>query len=122
EQAGLTLAMSVGACCNAGLLLWMLLRKGLYRPRPGWLVFFAKVCVASAVLALVIAWLAGADAVWLHAGGIFKVGRLGLVIACAALAYFATLFVLGFRLADFNRREAAPAQELPAQDAADVPE
>src|SRR6185312_12089981 len=122
EQAGLTLAMSIGACCNAGLLLWSLLRKGFYHPRPGWLVFFAKVCIASTVLALVIAWLVGAEPVWLRANGVYKVGRLGLVIGCAALAYFATLFALGFRFADFNRREAVPTHELPAQDTADVPE
>jgi len=122
EQAGLTLAMSIGACCNAGLLLWLLLRKGYYAPRPGWLLFFAKVCIASAVLAVVIAWLMGPDSAWLRAGAIYKVGRLGLVIGCAALAYFATLFALGFRLADFNRKEALPTQEMPAQDTADVPD
>ena len=122
EQAGLTLAMSIGACCNAGLLLWLLLRKGYYRPRPGWLAFIAKVCAASAVLGFVVAWLAGADSAWLHAHAAYKVGRLGLVIGCAALAYFATLFALGFRLSDFNRREAVPSQELPPPDTADVPD
>jgi len=122
EQAGLTLAMSIGACCNAGLLLWLLLRNGYYAPRPGWLVFCAKVCIASAVLAVVIAWLVGPDSAWLRAGAIARIGRLGLVVGCAALAYFATLFALGFRLADFNRKEALPTQEMPAQDTADVPD
>jgi putative peptidoglycan lipid II flippase len=119
EQAGLTLAMSIGACCNAGLLLWLLLRKGYYHPQPGWLAFFAKVCAASAVLAGVIAWMTGADAAWLHAGAIAKVGRLGLVIGCGALAYFGMLFALGFRLSDFNRREAPHPQDLPP-DTSDI--
>jgi putative peptidoglycan lipid II flippase len=100
----------------------MLLRNGYYRPRPGWVGFFAKVCVASAVLALVIQWLTGPDSAWLHAHAVYKVGRLGLVVGCAALAYFATLFALGFRVADFNRREAVPPHEAPAQDVADVPD
>jgi putative peptidoglycan lipid II flippase len=116
EQAGLTLAMSIGACCNAALLLWLLLRKRFYEPRPGWAAFFAKVCVASAVLAGVIVWLAGADSAWLHEGAIGKVARLALVIGGAALAYFATLFALGFRLADFNRREAVQSPDhVPAE-------
>lgn len=106
EQAGLTLAMSIGACCNAALLYWLLLRKRFYRPQPGWLPFLFKVCIATAVLAVVIAWLMGDDAVWLRAGAVHKVGRLALVIGSAALAYFSMLFALGFRLADFNRREA----------------
>jgi putative peptidoglycan lipid II flippase len=106
EQAGLTLATSIGACCNAGLLLWLLLRKRYYRPRPGWLPFFGKVCAASAVLAIVVAWLMGVDATWLHAGVLQKVGHLALVIGAGAVAYFGMLFALGFRVADFNRREA----------------
>jgi putative peptidoglycan lipid II flippase len=106
EQAGLTLATSIGACCNAGLLLWLLLRKRYYRPRPGWLPFFGKVCAASAVLAIVVAWLMGVDATWLHAAVLQKVGHLALVIGAGAVAYFGMLFALGFRVADFNRREA----------------
>ena len=120
EQAGLTLAMSVGACCNAALLLWLLRRKGFYEPQPGWLPFLVKVCSASAVLAIVIAWLTSADSVWLRAGVAEKTGRLSLVIAGAAVAYFGTLFALGFRVADFNRREAVQSPDIvPAADADD---
>jgi putative peptidoglycan lipid II flippase len=115
EQAGLTLATSVGACCNAALLLWLLRRNGYYRPQPGWLAFFAKVCVATALLAVVVAWIAGADAAWLRAGLAEKTGRLALVIAAGAAAYFGALYALGFRVADFNRREAPP-QDLPPPD------
>jgi putative peptidoglycan lipid II flippase len=106
EHAGLTLATSLGATCNASLLLWLLLRNGYYRPRQGWLAFFVKVCVASAALALVVTWLRGPDAAWLASGVVAKVSRLALVVAAGALTYFGALFLLGFRLADFNRREA----------------
>ncbi|HJU22297.1 MAG TPA: murein biosynthesis integral membrane protein MurJ [Casimicrobiaceae bacterium] len=116
QQAGLTLAMSIGACCNATLLLTLLLRNGFYKPRPGWLAFFMKVCVASAVLALVVSWLAGSDASWLGARALSKIGHLALVIGGGGLAYFATLFALGFRLADFNRREAVAIAEMPPAD------
>ncbi|MFI4887308.1 MAG: murein biosynthesis integral membrane protein MurJ [Burkholderiales bacterium] len=119
EQAGLTLATSIGACCNAVLLLWLLLRKGYYRPQPGWLPFFAKVCLASAVLAAVIAWMTGADAQWLRAGASQKVGRLALLIGSGALAYFGMLFALGFRLADFNRREAVHPPDVFRPDEGD---
>ena len=34
-----------------------------------------------------------------------KVSRLALIIAAGGIAYFATLWLLGFRLSDFNRRE-----------------
>jgi putative peptidoglycan lipid II flippase len=119
EQAGLTLATSVGACCNAALLLWLLLRRGFYRPQPGWLAFFAKVCIAAAVLGVVLALMAGADAAWLHAGVAHKVGRLAGIIAAGALAYFGTLFAFGFRLADFSRREAVMPPDAPPADVDD---
>jgi putative peptidoglycan lipid II flippase len=34
-----------------------------------------------------------------------KVARLGGVVAAGGAAYFAALYLLGFRLDDFNRRE-----------------
>jgi integral membrane protein MviN len=112
EQAGLTLATSIGACCNAALLLWLLLRNGYYRPHAGWPAFLGKVLAASAVLAAVVATTMGVDDAWLHAGALRKAGRLALVIASGAFAYFGTLYAFGFRLADFNRREAVQPPDL----------
>ncbi len=113
QQGGLTLATSLGACCNAGLLLWFLRRKGFYRPQPGWRPFAVRIVVAVAVLGALLAFLAGGDASWLHAGVVRKVSRLGLLVAAGALAYFGMLYLLGFRLAQFNRREATSTAALP---------
>ena len=59
QQAGLTLATSIGAMLNGGLLLWLLMRRGYFRPAPGWPAFFAKVCVAVVMLAIVAKWSMG---------------------------------------------------------------
>jgi len=53
----------------------------------------------------VLWWMAGDDSFWLVAGLWAKVGRLGMIIAAGAVAYFASLWLVGFLLADFNRRE-----------------
>jgi putative peptidoglycan lipid II flippase len=108
--AGLTLATSIGACFNAGLLFWMLRKGGFYAPRPGWLRFVAKLAVALVVLGGVLFWLAGGSAFWLSAGLWAKVGRLGGVVAAGIVAYFATLYLLGFRFDDFNRHESGSNQ------------
>jgi len=114
-HAGLTLATSLGACVNATLLFWLLRKHGFFAPQPGWAPFLGKVLVALAVLAAVLAWLAGPSSYWLAASLWQKVGRLGGVIAAGAVAYFAALYLLGFRLRDFNRRETAdPRLDLPA--------
>ena len=46
EQAGLTLATSIGAILNGGLLLVAADAQGYFRPAPGLAAFFAKICVA----------------------------------------------------------------------------
>jgi putative peptidoglycan lipid II flippase len=110
--AGLTLATSVGACINAILLFWLLRKRGFYAPRAGWASFVGKVLIALGVLGGLLAWLAGEPAFWLNAGLVAKVGRLTGVVAAGAVAYFATLYLLGFRFADFDRREET-SDDLP---------
>jgi putative peptidoglycan lipid II flippase len=110
--AGLTLATSVGACINAILLFWLLRKRGFYAPRAGWASFVGKVLIALGVLGALLAWLAGEPAFWLNAGLVAKVGRLTGVVAAGAVAYFATLYLLGFRFADFDRREET-SDDLP---------
>jgi putative peptidoglycan lipid II flippase len=104
-HAGLTLSISIGALVNAGLLFWFLRRGGHYQPQPGWLLFLCKLLVALGVLAALLYALSGSPALWLEAGPWQRIGRLAWIIAAGAAAYFATLFLLGFRFADFARRE-----------------
>jgi len=106
-HAGLTLATSVGAIVNSMLLYRAMRGTAIYAPLPGWGRFLRRVAVALVVLAAVLWWSAGPDEFWTGAGLWSKVGRLTLVIAGGALAYFGTLWLLGFRVADFNRREVS---------------
>ena len=104
-HAGLTLATSLGAIFNAGCLYWFLRRQGWYAPRPGWFSFLCKLIIALGVLAALLFWLSGPSSFWLNAGLWAKVARLAGLVFAGAGAYLAALFLLGFRLRDFNRRE-----------------
>jgi putative peptidoglycan lipid II flippase len=104
-HAGLTLATSLGACLNATLLFLAMRRRGIYAPQRGWPLFLGRVFVALVVLGGVLWWAAGVDGFWVTASLWVKVGRLSLVILAGVLAYFAALWLVGFRFADFNRRE-----------------
>ena len=104
-HAGLTLATSVGATLNALLLYRALRRADIYTPLAGWGRFLARLAVALVVLGVVLWWTAGPDETWVHARFAAKLSRLALVIGAGAIAYFAALWLLGFRVADFNRRE-----------------
>jgi putative peptidoglycan lipid II flippase len=65
----------------------------------------AKLVIALFVLAAVLLWIGGPASFWLAASPWQKVGRLAGVCAMGAAAYFGALWLLGFRLADFNRRD-----------------
>jgi putative peptidoglycan lipid II flippase len=104
-HAGLTLATSIGALVNSGLLYRAMRRSDIYAPLAGWGGFLGRVLIALLVLGVVLWWGAGPDGFWIAAGLWPKVGRLTLVIGGGAIAYFAALWLLGIRLAHFNRRE-----------------
>jgi putative peptidoglycan lipid II flippase len=105
-HAGLTLATSIGAILNA-LLLYRAMRRGdIYAPLPGWGWFLGRVAIALFALGAMLWWSAGADEFWTTARLWAKVGRLALVIGAGAIVYFGALWLLGFRFADFNRRES----------------
>ena len=104
-HAGLTLSTSIGACLNAGLLFWFLKKRGIYAPGAGWLLFVSKLAIALFVLAVLLLWIAGPASLWLEATLWAKVARLAWVCGAGAAIYFGALWLLGFRFADFNRRE-----------------
>ncbi len=105
-HAGLTLSTSLGSCLNAALLFWFLRRRGVYAPRAGWLVFVSKLALALFVLAFVLIAIVGPPSLWLTGTLWTKVARLAWVCAAGGAAYFGALWLLGFRLSDFDLREA----------------
>src|SRR5262245_11948250 len=105
-HAGLALAIGLGACLNAGLLYRKLRRHGIYAPQPGWGMFALKVAAALAVMALALWFSMGSAAWWLSAGGAIRAAAITGLCVLGSAAYFASLWLLGFRVGDFSRRAA----------------
>jgi putative peptidoglycan lipid II flippase len=104
-HAGLALSIGLGALLNALWLLLGLIRKGSYKPSPGWLVFAARVLLATLLLALFLAWVAASlDWLALRHQAWTRLGTMGLVLLGSALLYFACLRISGLRLKSFVRR------------------
>ena len=106
QHAGLALAISLGACVNAGLLYVLLRRAGVYSPQPGWAVFTLKLALAVYVMGAVLWLTTGSASDWLAASALHRAAHLTGVVALGAAVYFVTLLALGFRLKDFNRKAA----------------
>jgi len=105
KHAGLSLAIGLGACLNAGLLLTLLIRHGIYQPQPGWKAFGSKVVVAVIGMGAVLLVLGHVLPTDWHGHSYVRVGWLTTLILAGAASYFAFLFALGFRFHHFARRE-----------------
>ena len=104
-HAGLALAIGIGAMVNALFLLIGLMRRGAYKPSPGWARFGSQVVAASALLALFLMWVA-ARVNWLDFAGraLERVGLLTLCVLGGVLVYFLTLLLAGLNLRQFVRK------------------
>ena len=96
---------SIGACVNASLLYIGLRKRGVYTPSAGWLGFLLKMVVVLCVFgAALYVGAAQFDWIGLRAHPALRIAALAGVVGAGALLYFALLFAVGFRIADFRRR------------------
>ncbi|HEU4843828.1 MAG TPA: lipid II flippase MurJ, partial [Burkholderiaceae bacterium] len=102
--SGLALSIGLGACINAGTMYFLLRKRDIFTPQPGWPLFFGKLSLA--VLAMgALAWYTRQLFTWTGPGvhGLLRALELGAIISACVMVYFAVLFALGFRVGDFRR-------------------
>lgn len=104
RHAGLALSIGLASCLNAALLWHGLRRRQVYIPAAGWLPFALKLAVALFAMGIVLFFAMGNASDWLSMQGAEKIARLSGIVAAGIATYFATLGLLGFRVADFKRR------------------
>src|SRR3989344_1503339 len=103
-HAGLALAISAGACINAGLLFYQLRKQQMYQPQPGWGVFALKLLVAVAAMSVALFALMHFMPAWDQGHMLERFLRLGVLVVAGVVVYFGMLLLQGFRLRDFNRK------------------
>ncbi len=106
QHAGLALAIGLGACFNSAVLFYLLRKRNIYRPEPGWGKFFLKLCIALLALALTLWFGMGSQQHWFTIHGWARIIHLSWLVLLGVAVYFAVLFLLGFRLKDFSKRGA----------------
>lgn len=104
RHAGLALAISLGACMNAGLLFHQLRKHNIFRPQKGWLAFLLKLALALVLTGATLNWAAGADSAWLTNTLQWRVTRLTGLVFIGFATYFGSLWVFGIRLHHFAKR------------------
>ncbi|MCS4293492.1 putative peptidoglycan lipid II flippase [Comamonas sp. BIGb0152] len=104
-HTGLALSIGLGAVINALWLLVGLIRRGSFKPLPGWWIFLARVVLAVALLTIFLAW--GAQMTdWVAMGSqrLERVGLLALWMTGSVLLYFGVLALSGMKLRSLLRR------------------
>jgi len=105
QHAALALSIGIGAMVNAVWLLVGLLRRGSYKPSPGWGVFALQVLAASALLTVFLMWAASAfDWTRLQAQVGLRIGLLALLVLGAAAIYLGAVWAAGLRFRQFLKR------------------
>jgi putative peptidoglycan lipid II flippase len=97
QHAGLALSIGLGALVNATWLLIGLLRRGSFKPSPGWGVFLLQVIAGSALLAVFLIW-AGSAVAWTEVRGFKRILLLAGVLAASAAIYFIATWAAGLKL------------------------
>ena len=101
-HAGLALATTLSAFLNAGLLLRGLVKRGVFRPRPGWGGFVARIVIGNLILGAVL-WVArGEPDAWLEAEAGARALHLGVVVVAGVVLYTLIMLGLGMRPRDFE--------------------
>jgi len=104
-HAALTLSIGIGAMINASWLLVGLMRRGSYKPEPGWGAFVLQVIAACALLAVFLMWANSAFA-WtqMRSESFKRIWLLALVLIGAGAIYFVAIWAAGLKLRQFLRR------------------
>lgn len=97
DHVGLSLASTLSAFLNAGLLYRGLHQKGIYRFERHWVKLAIRFALANAVMVGVLLWVTPDTAWWLAGQGWSRVGWVLLICFAGAAAYGAALLAVGFR-------------------------
>ena len=100
---GLSLSIALAAMLNAGMLLAGLLRRGSYRPEPGWAKFALQVLAATLLMFAFLLWADGLE--WVDVSSkLWRIGQFVAVVSGAGVLYFGALALGGFKLRQLLRR------------------
>lgn len=102
KHVGLALATSLSAFLNAGLLLYGLVKPGVFRFSRQWWTVTTKVCLANLLMIAVLWLLQQEGSVWIGWNDLERIGFLLGLCAVGGATYFAGLWLLGLRPAHFR--------------------
>jgi putative peptidoglycan lipid II flippase len=103
QHAGLAIAIGLGACVNALLLIIYLLKNRYFSFDHYWFRFLTKLVIALSIMAMCLNIFKGDDYLWYQYSFLDKLMNLSINIVIGASIYLLSLRVLGIKIEDFLR-------------------
>ncbi|KTD66123.1 murein biosynthesis integral membrane protein MurJ [Legionella spiritensis] len=101
-HAGLTLASALAGYVNCGILLFLLIRRGFYKPAFGWLKFIIQLVFANAAIAVYLYFMIGQVSQWVALPPLQRVALLFMHVLAAVFIYVLALLISGVKPAQFR--------------------
>lgn len=101
-HAGLTLASALAGYFNAGLLVLILMRRGIYKPGKGWSWYMLQLTLANLAMGVYLYFTAGNVDFWINFALAHRFAHVLFHIGVAIIIYLLTLFITGVRIAQFR--------------------
>lgn len=96
-HAGLTLASALAGYVNCGLLLFLLIKRGVFQPSPGWLKYSIQLFIGNAAVAGYLYFMNGTITYWLSFPPILRLSLLLAHVLAVVVLYLLVLGLTGLR-------------------------
>lgn len=101
-HAGLALASALAGYLNCGILLFLLIKRGIYKPATGWLKFMFQLLIANLAIAIYLKFAIGNISEWLAQSALIRLELLLGHVFVAVIIYMTSLRLTGISVAQFR--------------------
>ena len=102
QHAGLALASALAGYVNCGVLLFLLVRRGIYKPTAGWVGFMLRLLIANSIMSGYLFFMTGSVSFWLEKPLVLRLTVLLAHVFTALIIYLLSLRLCGMRFSQFR--------------------
>ncbi len=103
-HAGLTLASALAGYVNCVILLFLLIKRRLFKPSPGWLKYSMQLLIANFTIGVYLYFMSGTATYWLGFSPLMRLSLLLAHVFVTVVIYLLVLGIIGLGLATFVAR------------------
>lgn len=101
-HAGLTLASALAGYVNCGLLLFLLVKRKVFCPSPGWLKYSIQLLSANAAISIYLIFMQGTVEYWLSFPPVMRLCLISAHVLVVVVIYLLVLGLTGLRPTHFR--------------------